>query len=56
MQSTGSERNISLNYASIVSIKGKKTERLKNFNGETASGFALLAYRFSIQGMGIDSP
>ena len=28
------------------------TERLKNYNGETASGFALLACRFTIQGIG----
>ena len=35
--------------------KGKKTERLKNCNGETDSIFALLACRFTIRGMGMDS-
>ena len=56
MQSTRSERNISLSYSNTVSIKGNKTERLKNCNGETAGGFTLLASRFTIQGMGMDSP
>ena len=56
MQSTRSERNISLSYSSTVSIKGNKTECRKNCNGETASGFALLACRFTIRGMGMDSP
>ena len=46
--------NISLSFSSTMSIKGKKTERLKNCNGEIASGFALLACRFTIQGMGMD--
>ena len=41
MQLTRSECNISLSYPSSVSIKGNKTERLKNCNGKTASGFAL---------------
>ena len=36
--------------------KRKKTERLKNCIGETASGFALLACRFTIRGMGMDFP
>ena len=49
-------RNISLSYSSTVSTKGNKTERLKNCNGEIASGFALLACRFTIRGMDIDSP
>ena len=56
MQSTRSERNISLSYSSTVSIEGNKTERMKNCNGETAGGFALLACRFTIGGMGMDSP
>ena len=56
MQSTRSERNILLSYSSTVSIKGKKTEHLKNCIGETAYGFALLACRFTIRGMGMDSP
>ena len=56
MQSTRSERNFSLSYSSTVLIKGKEIERLKNCNGETASGFALLACRFTIRGMGMDSP
>ena len=56
MQSARSERNISLNYASTVSIKSNKAERPKNCNGETASGFALLACRFTIRGIGMDSP
>ena len=51
MQSTRSVGNISLNYESTVSIKGDKTERLKNCTGETASGFALLTCRFTIRGM-----
>ena len=55
MQSTRLERNISLSYSSTVSIKSNKTERLKNCNGETASGFALLACRFTIGGMDMDS-
>ena len=49
MQSTRSEQNILFNYASTVSMKGKKTERLKNCNGETASGFTLLACQFTIE-------
>ena len=53
MPSTRSERNISLSYSSTVSIKDNKTERLKYCNGETAGG---LACRFTIQGMGMDSP
>ena len=51
MQSKRSERNHLLSYSSAVSIKGKKTERLKNCNGEAPSGFALLACRFTIRGM-----
>ena len=54
MQSTRSKRNILPDYASTVSIKANKTERLKNCNGE--SGFALLACRFTIQGTGVDYP
>ena len=56
MQSTRSEPNISLSYASTVLIKGNKTERLKNCNGKRASGFALLACRSTTQGMGMDFP
>ena len=56
MQSTKSQRNISLSYSSTVSIKGHKTERLKSYNGETAGGFALLACRFTIRGMVMDFP
>ena len=55
MQPTRSERNISLSYSSTVSIKGKKTKRLKNCNGETASGFASLACRLTIRDMGVNS-
>ena len=56
MQLTRSQQNISLSYSSTVSIKGKKTECLENRNGETGSGFVLLACRFPIRGMGMDSP
>ena len=56
MQSTRSEQNLSLSCSSTVSIKSKKTERLKNCDSETASGFALLACRFTIRGMGMNSP
>ena len=47
--------NISTSQSTTVSIKNKKTELLKNYDGEIASGFTLLAWRFTIQGMGMDS-
>ena len=56
MQSTRSEQNRLLIYLSTVSTEDKNTERLKNCNGETASGFALLACRFTIRGMSMDYP
>ena len=45
-------------FAELVKhcVKKAKKRTLKNCNGETASGFTLLACRFTIQGMDIDSP
>ena len=57
MQSTRSEQ---IQYfAELVKHcvnKRQKKERLKNCNGEIASGIALLACRFTNRGMGMGSP